>query len=189
METQTQQSSDMVNGVNVEKMHEIIDATKEMPSLGQFRFRIQNKWIDGSLNRSTIKEFYGAGEEDTSRMKAHVHFNDEPLPLLGKDRGASPPEFLLHGLAGCMTTSLVYHAAAQGIEIEEIESEFEGELDLNGFLGLDSNVPIGYEKIRATFRYKGDATEEQMADFYNHSVVYNTIINPTPVTVSVQKMN
>ncbi len=188
MQTQTQEKNDMMNGVNVEKMHEIIDATKETPSLGQLRFRVQNKWIDGALNRSTIKEFYAAGEKDTTRMKAHVQFNDEPTALLGRDRSASPSEYLLHGLAGCMTTSLVYHAAAQGIEIEEIESEFEGELDLNGFLGLDKNVPIGYEKIRATFRYKGNATEEQMADFYNHSVVYNTVINPTPVTVTVQKM-
>ena len=100
-----------INGVNVDQLFGTINAIQETPSLAKFNFRASNKWMNGGHNRTTIKDFYGAGQEDTSRQTAFVLDNDEPAVLLGTDKGANPTEFVLHALAGCMTTSLVYHAA------------------------------------------------------------------------------
>jgi uncharacterized OsmC-like protein len=153
-----------VNGVNVDQLMQTVVAIKGRPSLARFNFRAQNRWIDGGHNRSTVKDFYGAGREDDSRGSAFVLDSDEPAVLLGDDRGANPVEFVLHALAGCLTTSLVYHAAAQGIKIDEVESSLEGDLDLHGFLGLRDDVRNGYENLRVTFRVKADAPEEKIRE-------------------------
>ncbi|HEV2666370.1 MAG TPA: OsmC family peroxiredoxin, partial [Blastocatellia bacterium] len=105
----------IVNGVNINQLFGTINQIEETPSLARFIFRAGNRWIDGGHNRTTIKDFYGAGQEDTSRAEPFVMDNDEPAVLLGEDNGANPVEFVLHALAGCLTTSLVYHAAARGI--------------------------------------------------------------------------
>lgn len=111
--------------------------------------------------------------------------------LLGSDRGANPVEFVLHALAGCLTTSLVYHAAARGIRLDEVSSTFEGDLDLRGFLGLDPQVRNGYEGIRVTFAVKGDATPAQLAELVElaqqRSPVFDIVTNPVPVTVRVER--
>ncbi|HEX2492061.1 MAG TPA: OsmC family protein, partial [Blastocatellia bacterium] len=122
-----------INGVNVDQLFSTINAIKENPGLAKFKFRAKNQWINGGQNRTNIKDFYGAGQEDATRKQTFVFDNDEPEVLLGHDNGANPVEFVLHALAGCLTTSLVYHAAAQGIKIESVESKFEGDLDLRGF--------------------------------------------------------
>jgi uncharacterized OsmC-like protein len=113
------------------------------------------------LNRSTIKEFYGAGAEDTTRTTAFVMDNNEPDVLLGSDTAANPVEYLLHALAGCLTTSLVYHAAARNIPVEFVSSSYEGELDLRGFLGIDPQVRKGYQNILVKFDIKGNLSETQ----------------------------
>lgn len=89
---------------------------------------------------------------------------DEPQVLLGEDHGANPVEFVLTALAGCLTTSLVYHAATQGIKLEEVESKLEGDLDLHGFLGLSDKIRNGYENIRVTFKVKGDAPDKKLEE-------------------------
>jgi uncharacterized OsmC-like protein len=178
------------NGVNVEQLFGTINAIKETPDLAKFTFRAANQWINGGHNRTTIKDFYGAGGEDTSRQTPFVMDNDEPAVLLGQDEGANPVEFVLHALAGCLTTSLVYHAAAQGIQIEEVESRFEGDLDLHGFLGLSDKGRNGYENIRVTFKIKADAPQETLEELcqlaQRRSPVFDIVSNPVPVSVRLE---
>jgi uncharacterized OsmC-like protein len=111
---------------------------------------------------------------------------DEPPILAGEDQAANPVEHLLHALASCLTTSMIAHAAVRGIAIEELESELEGDIDLNGFLGLDPNVPKGYTEIRASFRVKADPKDvEQIRSLAEFSPVFNTITQGARVQVSV----
>ena len=135
-----------VNGVDVAQLFETIDAIKEKPDVAKFNFRINNKWINGGQNRTTIKDFYGACEAHP-HSEAFVLDADEPPVLLGADQGANPVEFALHALAACLTTTLIYHAAAQGIKIDSLESTLEGDLDLHGFLGLSDSVRNGTVKL------------------------------------------
>ncbi len=185
METAVMQK--VVNGVNVENLAKSIEAFKKEPALGKFKFRATNKWITGGHNRSRIKEFYGAGQEDTQRTQTFMLDADEPAVLHSGDRGANPVEFVLHALAACLTTGIVYHAAARGIRIEELESQLEGDIDLRGFTGVDPNVRKGYENIRVTMRCKSDATAEQLEELCKFSPVLDTVASPVSVTVRVEK--
>lgn len=183
--------AEMTNGVDVRKLFETVGAIKQTPNLAVFKFRLNNRWIDGGFNRSTVKNFYGAGEEQTARSEPFVLEADEPPVLLGTDRAANPVEHLLHALAACVTTSMVYHAAARGIRIEEVESQVEGDIDLRGFLGLDESVPRGYRNIRMAFRIKADAPEEQLEEIVRlgptFSPVFDTVARPVTVAVSLKK--
>jgi uncharacterized OsmC-like protein len=177
-----------INGVDVNRLSATVGAIQGMPTLGRFQFRAENRWLDGGHNRSVIKSFYGAGQEDTSRKAAFVLDNDEPDVLLGKDAGANPVEYVLHALAGCVTTTLVYHAAARGIRLTEVESTLEGDLDVRGILDLGGARP-GFQNIRMTMRVKGDASDEllrELIDFVQrHSPVLDIVSNPVPVTVQL----
>ena len=112
--------------------------------------------------------------------------NAEPPVLLGQDEGANPVEYVLHALAGCMTTTMVYHAAARGITIESVETELEGDLDLHGFLRIDDTVRNGYENVRVKFKVKSDASPEQLEDLAKISPVFDIVSNPVPVAVSIE---
>jgi uncharacterized OsmC-like protein len=186
MATTTLAAHRILNGVDVTALGETLAAVQAKPELGQFQFRNRNRWLGGSLNRSTIKGFYGAGAEDTTRAKPYEFDNDEPPILLGKDRGANPVEYLLHALAGCMTTTMVYHAASRGIAIDALESNIEGDIDIRGFTGLSPDVPKGYREIRTRFRVKTDAKPEALAELARMSPVFNTIAGSVPVKVEVE---
>ena len=175
----------VINGVDVDRMGATREAVRCTPSLATFRFRAANYWIDGGHNRSTIQGFYGAGQENTIRTKPFVLDADEPPVLLGKDQGANPVEFVLHALAACLTTSLVYHAAARGILIESVESKLEGDLVAQGLLGLSEKVRRGYQQIRATFTVKSDASAELLEELTKFSPVYDIVSNPVPVSVTI----
>jgi uncharacterized OsmC-like protein len=112
----------------------------------------------------------------------------EPPVLLGDNEGANPVEFLLHALAGCVTTTTVLHAAARGIRIEEMSTEMSGDMDLQGLLGMDENVFPGYERIRMTVHIQADCTEQELEDLLNfardHSPVCNTVCRPVPVEMT-----
>jgi uncharacterized OsmC-like protein len=177
----------IVNGVNTDALAKTIQTFRKSPGLAKCNFRAKNKWIEGGNNRVTIKDFYAAGQEIFSRQKPFELTADEPPALLGSDRGANPVEYLLTALSSCMTTSMVYHAAANGIKIEELESEFDGDLDLQGFLGLASDVRPGYKTIRATFRVKTDGNPKQLEDFLKFSPVYDVVSKSVPVSVRVEK--
>jgi uncharacterized OsmC-like protein len=191
MATMTTKQTKVVNGVDLDRLVGTIAVITQAPGIAAFRFRASNRWIQGGHNRSTIRDFYGAGQEDTSRTDTFVLDNDEPDVLLGTDRGANPVEYVLHALAGCLTTSMVYHAAARGIRLEEVESQLEGDLDLRGFLGMSEDVRNGYQAIRVTFRVKADATDEQIAELGRlaqvRSPVFDIVSNPVPVSVTVEK--
>ncbi|HET7380902.1 MAG TPA: OsmC family protein, partial [Gaiellales bacterium] len=150
------QVANRINGVDLERLSGTIDHISHNPTLARFQFRARNQWIDGSHNRTTIKEFYGAGQQDTSRTEPFVLDADEPPVLLGENRAANAPEYLLHALAACLTGTLVYHAAARGIALEGLECTIEGDVDLQGFLGLDGSVRPGYENVRIAFKATGD---------------------------------
>lgn len=112
---------------------------------------------------------------------------DEPAILVGTDKGANPVEYVLHALAACLTTSMVYHAAARGIRIEELESQLEGDLDLRGFMSIGPDVRKGYQNIRVTFKVKSDAPAEKLKELCQFSPVFDTIRNPVAVAIDVQK--
>ena len=146
-----------LNGVNVDQLFGVIDAIKGTPAIADFKFRIENTWMNGGHNRTTVGNFYGACEIQT--RDGFVVDAAEHQILLGEDQSPNPVEYLLHALAGCITTSLVYHAAARGYKITEVESVLEGDLDLHGFLGMDDNVRNGYKNIAITMKVQGDAPE------------------------------
>ena len=180
-------STSLVNGLDTATMAETVSALKGNPTLATFEFRARNRWISGGENRSTIKDFYGAGAEDTSRPHAFEFTNGEPPVLLGHNEGANPVEFLLHALAGCVTTTTVLHATARGIEIESLSTRLVGDIDLQGLLAL-ADVPAGYRGIRIEMDIKAkNATEAELDDLLRfaqtHSPVCNTVCRPVPVVV------
>ena len=187
MNTTATEEKVITNGVNVTALGEVLEAVKGDPEIAKFQFRAKNEWLGGGHNRSTIQSYYGACQEQSSREKAFVFDNGEPPVLLGNDEGANPVEFVLHALAGCMTTTMVYHAAARGITIESIETELEGDLDLHGFLRIDDSVRNGYQNIRVSFKVKSDASAEQLADLARISPVFDIVSNPVPVSVNIEK--
>lgn len=146
------------NGVNVTKLGQMIDAIGRQPEIAQLKFRARNEWDNGGHNQAMIDTFYGACQE-MSHREPFVMDADEPPVLLGEDNGANPVEFVLAGLSGCMTTTLAYHAASRGMDVEEISSEYEGDIDLQGLLDLDPEVRSGYREIRVKFRVKGAIDE------------------------------
>ena len=180
-----------VNGVAVDDLSKTVEAIKATPSIAKFKFRIRNQWVDAGRNCSTADTFYGAGQEQ-SRPKAFVLEADEPPVLLGKDSAANPVEHLLHALASCLTTSMVYHAAARGIHIEEVESSLEGDIDLRGFLKLDKNVRNGYQGIRVNFKIKADVPDERLQEIGQlgpgHSPVFESLTNGVPVSVTAERL-
>lgn len=184
----TQAITGNINGVDVNALFDTIGEIRKNPDLAKFEFRAANRWIGGGLNRSEIKGFYGAGQENTTRREPYVFDADEPPMLLGEDRAANPVEYLLHSLGACLTTSMVYHAASRGIEIESLESRVEGDIDLRGFLGLDPNVPKGYREIRVRFTVKSDADAEKLALLAKFSPVFNSLTKPVKVVVDVRKV-
>lgn len=181
----------LVNGIRVDELFKTIDAIKATPAIAKFNFRIENQWQGASQNRSTVKTFHGAGQE-FSRKQPFLLDADEPEVLLGKDEAANPVEHLLHALAACVTTSMVYHAAERGIEIQGVESSFEGDIDLQGALGLDDKVRNGYQGIRMNFKLKADVPEEKLQEIVDlgtgHSPVFDSITNGVPVSVTVERM-
>jgi uncharacterized OsmC-like protein len=181
----------VVNGVNVDNLFTTIDAIKATPAIAKFNFRIENRWEGAAHNRSAVNGFSGAGQE-FSRQKSFVLHADEPAILLGEDTAPNPVEYLLHALAACVTTGMIYHAAARGIQIEEVQSSFEGDIDLHGFLGLDKTVRQGYQGIRVNFKLKADAPDEQLQEIMrlgtDHSPVFDSLTNGVPVSVKVERM-
>ncbi len=178
-----------VNGFQSDEIVGTINAIQKNPEIAKFEFRVKNKWVTAGHNQSTVKDFYGGCQEDTSRQEPWIYDNGEPPILLGSNKGANPVEYILHGLAGCMTTTMVLHAAARGIEIESVESSLEGRIDVQGFLGLNEEVRNGYEDICVTFDIKGDFTEEQkeeLLNFTSRSPVFDIVTNNVPVTVRLK---
>jgi len=179
----------ITNGVNVTALYETLEAVKATPLIADFRFRASNKWMGGDRNHTTITGFRGACAEQTHQMGPFEMDNAEPPVLLGGGEAPNPVEWVLHALAGCLTTTMVYHAAARGIEIGEVSSELEGDLDLRGFLGLSNKVRKGYHTVRVRMKVQSDADPETLKALAQYSPVYDIVSNSLPVEVTVETMS
>lgn len=177
------------NGVNVDTMFATLDAIKANPPIAQFKWRASNQWLGGAHNRTSIQSFYAAGGDDSSRAQPFTVDAGEPPILLGDNEAPNPAEYLLHALAACLTTSLVYVASARGVHLSEVESTIEGDMDVQGALGLNNEVRNGFEGIRVTFKVKGDAPEEKLQEIvaraYARSAVFDSITKGVPVSVQL----
>jgi len=177
------------NGVDVPTLFATLDAVKAQPELAKFQFRASNRWIHGTHSRTTIRGFYGAGQEDTNRTQDFTYDADHPVVLTGGDNAPTPVEFLLHAIAACLTAGLVQIAAARGVTLHEVTSTVEGDIDLLGVLGMDPSVRNGYQGIRVAFTISGDGSPEQLRAIVEQSrrrsAVYDVITNGVPVAIDV----
>ena len=187
MSNSTQVIETVRNGVDTAQMYGTLDAINANPELGVFQFRASNRWLGGAHNRSTIRSFYGAGQEDDSRAEAFSIDAGEPAVLLGVDTGPNPAEALLHALAACLTTTLVYVAAARKVNLTEVESTLEGDMDVRGCLGITDEVRNGFTNVRVRFRISGDASQEKLEEIVQRaqarSAVFDMVSNGVPVHV------
>ena len=176
------------NGVDTPTLLATINAVGAQPELAQFRFRAVNRWQQGTHSRTRIQSFYGAGGEQMHERE-FTYDADHPTVLVGRDQAPTPVEFLLHALASCLTAGIGNIAAARGVTLHEVESMLEGDIDLQGILGLSDRVRNGYRSIRATFTIKGDAPAEKLAQIVEQSrkrsAVYDVLTNGVPVELVV----
>ena len=177
------------NGVDVPTLFATIDAVEAQPQLAEFQFRATNEWVGGTHNRTTIRGFYGAGQEDQTREEPFVYDADHPTVLVGTGHAPTPVEFLLHAIAGCLTAGIANIAAARGVTLHRVSSTVEGDVNVLGILGLDGNVRNGYRQIRVHFDIDADATPETVAAIVEQSrrrsAVYDVLTNGTDVVVDV----
>lgn len=177
------------NGVDTPTLFATLDAVKGQPEIAQFQFRATNRWISGTHSKSTIHRFFGVGEERTHKQ-AFTMDADHLEVLVGQDNGPTPVEYLLGALAACITAGIANVAAARQIDLEEVESTVEGDINLLGLLGLDKEVRNGYKGIRASFKIKGNASEEDLRKIVersrDRSAVYDVITNGVPVDLQVE---
>lgn len=179
------QASSMVNGVDTNQVMNLAGAIQQKEDYGKFCFRAKNRWQDGSQNSSSIQHFYAGGQEDTSRVQALTVDADQPNFLGGMNKAPNPVEYVLHALASCLTTTLAYHAAVQGIKIEKIESNYEGDLDARGFFGISDEVNKGYNRIRADMHVVSNASVETLTSLAMFSPVYEMLSRSLPVEFSL----
>jgi uncharacterized OsmC-like protein len=177
-----------LNGVDTPTLFATIGAVADAPALAQFQFRANNQWMSGTHSRTTMGDFTGAG--GTHQHKRTYAFDgDHPAVLCGTDNGPTPVEFLLHALATCLTAGIGNIAAARGVRLESVESTIEGNIDLQGILGLSDEVRNGYEDLKISFKIRGDAPPEKLRAIVEQSrarsAVYDVLRNGVPVSVEV----
>jgi uncharacterized OsmC-like protein len=176
------------HGVNTPALLATINVVKETPALAKFQFRATNRWMSGTYSESRIESFTGAGGEHEHQTDFR-YGADHPAVLVGEDRGPTPIEFLLHGLASCITAGVANIAAARGVTLTSVESRVEGDIDLQGILGLSGTVRNGYERIRVNVTIAGDAPPEKLRQIVEQSrarsAVFDVLTNGVPVDVNV----
>ncbi len=175
------------NGVDTAALFATLDAVKGDNDIAAFQFRATNRWVSGTHNESTIHGFYGAKQEMTHEQPRVLHA-DHPAVLVGDDQGPTPVEYVLHALAACLTAGIANIAAARGIELDEVSSTVEGDIDLLGILGLSDEVRNGFQQIRVSFTVKGsdaDALRQVVEQSRKRSAVYDILTNGVPVSIDV----
>lgn len=186
--TETRPAPTPRNGVDTPALFATINAVASQRDLAKFEFRATNRWQEGTHSRTTMETFSGAGG-DHQHGTTFRYDADHPAVLCGKDNGPTPIEFLLHGLASCLTAGIANIAAARGVTLTEVTSTLEGEIDLQGILGLSDEVRNGYQKIRVNFTIKGDAPAETLRRIVDQSrarsAVFDVLSNGTPIEISV----
>jgi uncharacterized OsmC-like protein len=176
------------NGVDVPQLFATIDAVRGKPELAEFRFRATNRWVVGTHSRTTIEQFSGAGG-DHEHIHTYAYDADHPEVLVGKDQAPTPVEFLLHALGACLMAGVANVAAARRVDLSSVEATIEGDVNLQGLLGLSSDVRNGYRQIRVSFRIAGDASPETLREIVEQSqarsAVYDVLTHGTDVTIDV----
>jgi uncharacterized OsmC-like protein len=179
---------DPLNGVDTPNLFATINAVAANPPLAKFQFRATNRWVSGTHSRGSIETFSGAGGEQT-HQRVFTLEADHPAVLVGADHAPLPVEYLLYGLAACITSGIANIAAARGVTLTEVEARVEGDIDLRGILGLSNEVRNGYEHIRATFTIKGDAPAEKLRQIVEQSkarsAVFDVLTQGVPVQIDV----
>lgn len=180
----------VINGVNVDQLVSTVEAIKANPSLANFKFRSTTDWLEGGYSRTTIQSFYGVGQEDSSRTEPFIIHGDEPHVLLGTNKAPNAVEAVLSALASCLSVGFAYNAAAQGLKLDALSFQLEGDIDLRGFLGLSDQVAPGYSNIRVTCKIDSDASKSKidaLVDYVKRtSPVLDIIQRAVPVAVVVE---
>jgi uncharacterized OsmC-like protein len=176
------------NGVNVDALLEAREALKSAPQAAKFKWRATCKWQNGTHSRTSVQSFHGLGEEQ--KHKTQFTFDaDHPEIFASEDLGATPIELVLVGLASCLTAGVASVAQNRGVQLRSVEAKLEGSMDIQGILGIDSDVRNGYDDIKVTFNIDADASKKEIeaivAQSQKRSAVYDVITNPTNVTVEV----
>jgi len=176
------------NGVNVEALLGAREALTAAPEAAEFRWRANCTWQNGTHSHSTVEEFYGLG--DDQRHKTTFHYDsDHPEIFASEDKGATPVEFVLVGLGSCLTAGIAAVAQHRNIQLRSVSATIEGSMDLQGILGIDSDVRNGFDGIKVTYTIDADATPDEIralvAQSQKRSAVFDIVTNPTNVTVEV----
>ena len=176
------------NGVNVEALLDARQALTETPEGAKFQWRATCKWVNGTHSRSSIKGFFGLGEEQSH--KTEFTFDaDHPEIFASEDNGATPVELVLAGLASCLTAGVASVAQMREIQLRSVSATLEAGMDIQGILGIDSDVRTGFDGIKVTYNIDADATPDEIkavvAQSQKRSAVYDIVTNPTNVTVEV----
>lgn len=182
-----EQTQETTNGVDVGQIMNVIGAIEADPGYASFQWRATNQWIDGSLSRSRIKDFFAGNAEDTTRKETFTLDADEPAIAAGQNSAPNSMEYVLHALATCLTGTLVYHAAVRGIEVEAVESSYTGDMDVRGLFGLSDDVRKGFSKVVVNMRVKSEASVEELTEMALYSPVYDIISKSLPAEFTLTK--
>ncbi len=178
-----------MNGVDTPTLLATINAVGAQPELAKFQFRAKSRWLAGTHSESTMHGFSGAGGEH-KHVTPYKAAGDHPTVLCGADAGPTPVEWVLHALASCLTAGIANIASARGIKLNRVEATVEGDIDLQGILGLSKSVRNGYEGIKVSFDIDGDASPEQLkqivAQSKARSAVFDCLTNGVPVSVEAR---
>jgi uncharacterized OsmC-like protein len=174
-------NTNIINGIDTDQVANLAGKILEDESYGKFKFRANNRWVNGARSKTSIKGFFAGGGEDTNRTQAMFVDADQPTFLAGGNTAPNSVEHLLHALTSCLTTTLTYHASVQGILIGAIETSAEGDLDSRGFFGLSDDASKGYERIRVNMRVESQASVETLTELAMHSPVYEMVSKAVPV--------
>ena len=179
------------NGVNVEALLGAREALSEAPAAAQFKWRAISEWVGGTHTRAFVENFFGLGEEQKHRQ-AYEYETDHPEVFASEDNGSTPVEFVLVGLAGCLTAGIAAVAQNRGIQLRSVKATVEGGMDIYGILGIDSDVRNGFDGVTVKFDIDADASEEDIAavvaQSQKRSAVFDIMSNPTNVNVDVRKV-
>lgn len=184
-------TSTVDNGVNVAALLEAREALTEAPEAARFNWRATCKWVNGTHSHSTVQGFFGLGEEQSHRTEFSFDA-DHPEIFASEDNGATPVELVLVGLASCLTAGVAAVAQRRDIQLRSVRATLEGGMDLQGILGIDSDVRNGFEGIKVNYEIDADASDDDIralvAQSQKRSAVFDIVTNPTNVNVSVSKV-
>jgi uncharacterized OsmC-like protein len=181
-------TTEVANGVNVQALLEAREVLRGAPEAAQFTWRASSRWQNGVYSTTTIQNFFGLGQEQSHKKEA-VFDADHPEVFAAEDNGITPIEYLLVGLASCLTAGVASVAQNRGIQLRSIEATVEGQHDIRGILGVDSDVRNGFTDVKVTFNIDADASKQDIealvAQSQKRSAVFDALTNPTDVTVEV----